>query len=367
MQFFIHFIAIVLTGYLSFTNFLANEISRFIPFETTTETTEIPLDATSSDALTTLSSLTDTIPNILLQSPAYQQAALIGSTDTIIATTADPLEALVNIYCTFTTDTYIRTTTGTGFFVSPDGVILTNAHVAQFFLLENADVSGKTECVIRTGNPAAPRYTAELLYIPPSWVQSHASLIDDSNPTGTGERDYALLYVNATMSGGSLPASFPALKTDTELLPRSVTGSSVIAAGYPADSLLHNGDLNTNLLPKEATSTITELYTFGSNYADVFSITGTAIGEHGSSGGPIIASNGNVIGMITTRGDDAADGVGSLRAITLSHINRTITEETGFSFARNVSGDLPYRAKIFTNTLAPFLTNLLAIEVNKNN
>jgi len=362
MEFLTNVIIAIFTAYLSFTNFLAGEIIEFL--EPVDDTATIIETSTSSNEEIKIPSLpTDfpyqnIIPNILINNPEYQKASLLDSTEIINATTNDPLVAIVNIYCTYTTSTFVRTTTGTGFFVSPGGVILTNAHVAQFFLLENTDALGNTECIIRSGSPATPKYTAELLYISPAWVQEHAKLINEPSPSGTGERDYALLYVNNTIDGSPLPATFPALKTNTDLLPRSITGTTVTASGYPAESLLTSG-FDTDLLPREATSTITELYTFGSNYADIFSITGSKIGEHGSSGGPIVTDYGSVIGMITTKGDDVKDGTGSLRAITLSHINRTITEETGFSFARNVSGNLPYRARIFTETMAPFLRNIL--------
>ena len=62
-------------------------------------------------------------------------------------------------------------------------------------------------------------------------------------------------------------------------------------------------------------------------------------------------------------GDDTVDGEGSLRAITMSHIHRTILEETGFSLERNLSGDIALRSEVFTDTLAPFLTNLLSEEL----
>jgi len=134
--------------------------------------------------------------------------------------------------------------------------------------------------------------------------------------------------------------------------------ATVTAAGYPATNLLVNGP-SADLIPQEASSTISELYTFGSNYADVISIRGSAVGAEGASGGPIINESGQVIGIIVTRGDDTLDGLGSLRAITLSHIERTIHEETGFTLAQNISGNLPYRASIFATTLAPFLLTLL--------
>ena len=353
-----------LTAYLAFTNLLALQIMNWLDYSLVEES---PVELVNTD-VPTFSNLPTQyqtgIPSILRDSAAYQQAAILTSNNEIVvATTEDPLEALVNIYCTFTTSTHIRTTTGTGFFINNNGVILTNAHVAQFLLLEETDALGDADCLIRTGNPAAPRYRAELLYIPPAWVKEHAAMIDAAAPTGTGERDYALLYVTERVDSEPLPASFPNLIANTELLPRTAKGTAVTAAGYPAESLL-NGDMTSDLIPKSANTLLTELYTFGSNYADVISIQGSAIGEHGSSGGPIVDEAGDVIGIITTRGDDELDGAGSLRAITLSHINRTIEEETGYSFNQNITGNVAYRGQVFTDTMAPFLTRLLTAEVN---
>ena len=76
----------------------------------------------------------------------------------------------------------------------------------------------------------------------------------------------------------------------------------------------------------------------------------------------MINVNGDVIGMIATRGDDVIDGQGSLRAITVSHIERTMQEETGFSLEENLGGNLPYRAQIFEETLTPFLIAILQNE-----
>lgn len=364
MQFLYDTLTAVLLGYLAFTNLLALHLGNILGIEGLNEEPST-IEPVASGSLSTLPSAYQTqgrIPDILLRSSAYQQAAAITSSETSFATTKDPIEAIVNIYCTSITDRHIRTTTGTGFFVHPSGVILTNAHVAQFLLLENTGVFGDTNCIIRSGNPAAPRFHAELLYLPPAWVEANANLIDDKAPSGTGERDYALLYVTSGMDNEPLPATFPALGLNTEILPRSMTEAAVVAAGYPAGALIRDG-ADTNLLPRKADTSISELYTFTSNLADVVALRGSSIGEQGASGGPVVNTDGDVIGMITTRGNDERDGVGSLRAITISHINRTITEETGFSLESNVSGDVPLRAGVFTATMAPFLTQLLVREV----
>jgi S1-C subfamily serine protease len=345
----------ILVSYISLTNSLAGYIEAVLPNETATQEVSEQTD----DEFVLLPSLFgETLPNILLESSEYQAATVGAAAGLTGATVTDPQLAIVNIFCTFTTKEYIRTTTGTGFFIDPDGVIMTNAHIAQFLLLEKTDSFGDAECVIRDGSPARARYNADLLYIPPAWIQENSSMINDSVPMGTGERDYALLYVTEDITGTPLPASFPALPFDDDLLPTSVRGATVVAAGYPAKDLLLQGS-ESDLPSRIATTNISELYTFGSNFADVFSIKGSVVGAEGASGGPVVNEAGAVIGMIATRGDDEIDGSGSLRAITLSHINRTMEEETGFGLQENLNGNLPYRSQVFAETMTPFLLSLL--------
>jgi S1-C subfamily serine protease len=354
MNIFINAIVFVLSAYLSFTNNVAVFISHTFDLEGS-ETTQ----AQATDNIVKLPSVIgEAIPDILLHSSDYQQAAVGAAAGLTGSTTNDPLSALVNIFCTFKTKDYIRTTTGSGFFIDPDGIIMTNAHIAQFLLLEKTDSFGDAHCTIRTGSPAVARYNAELLYISPAWVQKNAAEIQSNAPMGTGERDYALLYVSSDIKNQPLPAQFPALSFDSELLPVSTKDAAVTAVGYPATDLIAHGP-STALISRLAKTSVSELYTFGSNYADVVSLRGSEVGAEGASGGPIVDSKGNVIAMIATRGDDAADGAGSLRAITLSHIDRTIKEETGFTLAENLNGNLPYRAKVFADTLTPFLIKIL--------
>ena len=359
MNIFVEAVVFVLVGYLSITNSIASYIGSFLPTE---EPGEYTMAESERSVINLPSIFNQSIPDILLRSQDYQNAALGAAVGLSGTTASEPLAALVNIFCTFRTSEYVRTTTGTGFFIDADGIIMTNAHIAQFLLLEKSDAFGEAECIVRNGSPAVARYNADLLYISPAWIQKNAALINDAAPMGTGERDYALLYVSSAVAGDTLPTTFPALSFDDSLLSNSVRESDVVAAGYPAKDLLAKG-AGGDLLAKIASTTISELYTFGSNYADVFSVRGSIVGAEGASGGPVVNSKGNVIGMIATRGDDTTDGAGSLRAITLSHINRTIEEETGFSLSENLNGDLPYRAEVFANTMTPFL--LAALEKEK--
>lgn len=353
----------LLAGYLAFTNQVADRVQTWFPGHEPTAITSEGVETTEEPtALPSQYDSEESIPRILLDNLRYQGATVVESQAEQDAYTSNPEDALVNIYCTYTTESAVRTTTGTGFFVNPDGVILTNAHVAQFLLLEDVFETGETECIVRAGNPAAPRYKASLLYIPPAWVREHASVILDEAPIGTGERDYALLYARESVSPEPMPARFPALRPSTAELRYGAINSEITAAGYPVDPD-NVFALETDLRPETATSSITDMFTFGSNLADLLALRGSAVGTHGSSGGPVLDQNDEVIGLITTRGDDSVDGPGSLRAITLSYIDRTITEETGFSFARNISGNIPYRAQIFSETLQPFLTAILAREL----
>lgn len=364
MSLFSEVVAAILAGYLAVAGFVATGVNELFSLGDTDDVGEV-IETEENDSflaeIAELPSKFSSIPDILRNNNIYQQATVIGPDGFTEATADEPIDAIVNVFCSLSTDAYVRTTTGTGFFIDADGVIMTNAHVAQFLLLEASEEYTDAECIIRTGNPATDEFIAELLYIPPAWIQENAAVLNDAVPLGTGERDYALLYVSETTDNTPLPAQFPSLGFDSELLPTSVKDDAVVAAGYPATNLLENGR-EADLLPKQADTSISELYTFGSNYADVFSIRGSEVGAQGSSGGPVVNEDGDVIGMIATRGDDTVDGEGSLRAITLSHVDRTITEETGFSLEENLSGNLAYRSEVFEATLAPFLLQILEFQ-----
>ena len=369
----------ILIAYLALTNSLANFIGESLMLNDAQVGIEEPRpDVVTTETNESDKKITDTskyefggpIPRILLESLEYQRAASQSSDGSVesegMSDSLTPRErvlaSLVNIFCQYRTKDYMRTTTGTGFFIHQNGVVLTNAHVAQFLLLEESAVIEDTRCTLRTGDPATASYRAELLYISPAWVLANANLIMDEKPRGTGERDYALLYVSEALENTTMPSAFPSLSLNTEFLPRAIQGSEVIIAGYPAGALFREG-ADAPISSIAASTSVSELYTFGSNYADIFSVSGSRVGEQGSSGGPVVTPDGSAIGLIVTKGDDDLEGPMSLRALTLSYINRTIVQETGFSLAQNMQGNLAFRGNVFKKALAPFLLRLLTFEL----
>jgi len=374
------FLTSILVAYLGVTGSLATYIEDKLavgeqPIHETAVSLDTPEESFPSAELSTLSRLyatTSGVSRVLFEDVAFQNAfegtqheATVAASLGAATIDESVSDALVNIFCEYKTDTYARTTTGTGFFIHENGVILTNAHVAQFLLLESVDTTVRdAHCVIRTGDPATPKYHADLLFISPTWILNNARLITSPHPRGTGEYDYALLYISESLTDEPIPKSFPALPVYTELLSRTLRGTTVVTAGYPAEELSRNGK-ESPLEPRVAETTLGELYTFGSNYADIFSIAESPVGEQGASGGPVISDSLGTIGLIVTKGDQEVEGERSLRALTLSYINRTITEETGFSLIQNSGGDLKFRSGVFKEVLAPFLGRLLVYEIEE--
>lgn len=233
--------------------------------------------------------------------------------------------ALVNIICE-TSETSIKSISGSGTIIDPRGIVVTNAHVAQYILLSrNTDLEIK--CRIRTGSPAREAWTPDVIFFPAEWVVAHAKDILESRPVGTGENDYALIQIVASIDGTALPAVFPFLKPDSrEKI--GFTGDQILIAAYPAEFTGGNAARN-GLYISSVFTTIKQMLTFSEELVDMISLGGTAVAQSGSSGGAVVNMWGRIIGVITTTSEGETTETRDLRAITFAHIDRSIRSHTG--------------------------------------
>jgi hypothetical protein len=241
--------------------------------------------------------------------------------------------AIINILCTESGTDGISYVTGSGVMISPNGIILTNAHIAQFWLLKNFSADKKISCVIRTGSPAYPAYLAEVLYISPRWIENNTTLLKSSKMKGTGENDFALLYITGQAGNNvTLPRQFSFVNPD--IIHDFSKNEPVLLASYPA-KLVGGEIVLRNLYAASAITTVKQVYTFKEASSDapidVISVGGTVVSQTGSSGGAVIDENRNLIGIISTESDNLATSTSGLDlyAITLGHVDRSLREETG--------------------------------------
>ena len=271
-------------------------------------------------------------------------------------------EALVNIHCTTRDEGVITAISGSGITIDEQGIILTNAHIAQHFLLIDYPTVGATDCAIRIGSPATRRYTAEILYIPTHWVQDNADNLTIENPTGSGQGDYALLRITGTTDpNAQLPASFPAIGVTVDA-DDVVTNVPVLLAAYPA-GFLGGSTIQKNLYSSSAISVIGDVFTFGSNTIDIFSVGGSVVAQKGSSGGAVVNGSNDLVGLIVTSTDGESTGERDLRALALPYINRDLVQTTGFALPVFLDLDLAFQADQFNQNVAPSLTQLLLDEL----
>ena len=229
--------------------------------------------------------------------------------------------ALVNIICYAPAGSGLHSISGSGVFIDPKGIILTNAHIAQYFLLFNRGVS----CTVRSGSPAVSRYSAKLIFISSAWVHSNVGVLTEATPSGTGEYDFALLAVDASVTADPIPDSFP-------FVPLAATppssGTPVVIASYGAQ-FLDLSQVQHSLFPTVVFGSIKNVFTFGTNTIDVLALGGSAAAQEGSSGGGVSNAAGTLVGTITTSTVQGATATRSLSAITASYIRAEYASETG--------------------------------------
>ena len=210
---------------------------------------------------------------------------------------------------------------GSGVIVDPKGTILTNAHVAQYFLLANRNVS----CTVRSGSPAADRYKAELVFISSAWINANAGVLTEAMPSGTGEYDFAFLAITKSATSATLPSSFPFLPLATT---PPLSGTPIVIASYGAQ-FLESSQVQSSLFPTVVFGSVKDVFTFAVNTIDVLALGGSAAAQEGSSGGGVASVKGELIGTITTSTVSGDTNSRSLSAITASYIRAEYANETG--------------------------------------
>jgi S1-C subfamily serine protease len=273
-------------------------------------------------------------------------------------------EALVNIFCTTQSGGSFKPATGSGVVIDERGIILTNAHVAQYFLLKDYLTEDFISCVIRTGSPATPLYTARPVFISPSWVKANANGIIQQEPKGTGEDDYALLFITGrTDSTKTIPETFPFV-SPLYNSGNIATGDNVLLAAYPA-GFLSGIAISRDLYISSAVTQIVEVFTFKDGTLDLFSIGGSVVAQQGSSGGAVVNDKNELLGIIVTSTTADTTAERDLRAITIAHINRSFMKDTGSDLQTLFSGNMEAEVNAFDENIAPALTQLLVDELEK--
>ncbi len=295
------------------------EISSEVSGVTATSSLTTPVAkkkaATSASAPTASSS--STFAPVSVQIPARAPVNAIA----LDASAAVLRSALVNIICYVPEGTRLHSISGSGVFIDAKGIILTNAHIAQYFLLANRNVS----CTIRSGSPATKSYSAALIYIPRAWLQANASALTQTAPSGTGEYDFALLAVTKSVTVTALPTQFPSLPL-AQTPPQKDT--PVIIASYGAQ-FLNSSQIQSALFPTIVFGSVKDVFTFAKNTIDVIALGGSAAAQEGSSGGGVANAFGELAGTITTSTIEGDTSTRSLSAITASYIRAAYASETG--------------------------------------
>lgn len=269
-------------------------------------------------------------------------------------------DALVNIFClTKGPHATITPISGSGTIIDPRGVILTNSHIAQYFLLKDYPTEGFVNCLIRTGSPAKASFKASLLYLSPPWVEENAKAIVTENPVGTGEHDFALLLIDESLTGSPLPSTFSYLEFDTSE-GIATKDDDILIGAYPA-GFLGGKTIQESLYASTALTTIREIFTFDldDGYLDVIALGGSVVAQQGSSGGAVVNAKGKIIGLISTSSDGETTADRDLRAISLEHIERSLLEHNKTTLDELLSGDLTAKATAFSETAAPTLLQII--------
>jgi len=297
--------------------------------------------------------------------------AINPPTITIVNNTIPALElnkkirdSIVNILCIADSEGYLRPISGTGVIIDPKGIILTNAHIGQYFLVKDYPRKDFIHCFARTGSPAKEAYSLELMYLPSAWVENNLQNIVSDDPLGTGENDFALLKITGPYQTATpLPSVFLFLNPEPNPI-FIYQNEDVELAGYPA-GFLGALAISQNLYITSTLSKIFDVFTFKEDTVDVLSLGGTIVAQKGSSGGAVASLAGNLLGIIVTTTPGKTTGERDLHAITINHINNKLLETSGHGIKEVLGGDIAKFADDYNTNTAPALSKLLIDQIKK--
>lgn len=301
-----------------------------------------------------------------------QTVSLLAATSTYSLSEVNKLNqnTAINIICTSQTGGYFKPISGTGVIVNSKGLVLTAAHVAQYFLLKDYPKDDSITCVGRLGNPARPVYKLEPVFISPKWITAHRKALIDENATENGESDFALLRIVGSYNTRDYPMDKPFPFVAPEFDSSEIkSGTPVLIAGFPAGFA---GGI-TIALSLYRTATISEIgnvFNFSRDYPELFSVGGTIAAQKGISGGAVIDERNKLLGIVVTSTEAASTDKRDLRALSIPHISDEFKAQTDISLNDALSvldqGDLFKVAYQFKNYTAPDLTQLLINVLERN-
>ncbi|GIW68246.1 MAG: hypothetical protein KatS3mg099_194 [Candidatus Parcubacteria bacterium] len=264
--------------------------------------------------------------------------------------------SLVNIRCvrraTTTQGVLVSSISGSGVFIDPRGVILTNAHIAYPLALSGTPEFGDVRCEVRSGAPARFLGEASLLFLPLAWARENSGITTARETyLSTGEYDYALLRLKSAAPDADL-----ATRTAAPWLPTiPQKGQEVLVAAYPVE-FYSPEIIERALYPVSTIANVAERYAFSSNpsVAATFSLPGVILAQKGASGGGVFLENGALTGIITTGGVSATStGDRVLYALSLLSIDMSLRKATGMGLQALLAGDLDAREEWFREGVLP--------------
>lgn len=288
------------------------------------------MSSTTPDVTGIFGPIASTTPVIPVKPTSSLEPLLPAPPKTGLPATLTTLRgAIVNIICT-SKDPMVRSMSGSGVIFDPKGLILTNSHIAQYYLLRDTLPAGTITCTVRTGSPAQAAYTASPAYVSSQWVAANPRTLSTAGARGTGEHDFAVLAITGSATPLPAPKSFPYIP-----LSRTTPGDDAeLALGTYGAQSLSAKQVQSSLFPTLTVAKVKNRFSFGSGQIDLIALTGSAASQQGSSGGAVANERGELIGIVTTSTQSGPIESRETRVVTAAHMRSSFKADSGEDFDR---------------------------------